>query len=234
MKRGLTHFEEFDYVRGWRYCLFGNKYRREKMKRISVFCVLIAILLCVNITHGQSTRSVWSGCYQIVFVPDSKTGIIRKLVRREGPHGVRPGTGQWGEWQEHWCQVPGVDSYGSQKGWPLQLTQLQVKELLGPLADRLNKERKVLESETVNLTGYKFHILGGDLFVTKKEWNSLPAVKTQVPQRLHHYTEDTGQLIPGEVYPPPGDPRLRIGSGWKPKTLMYRHKGGDPGPLQRK
>jgi hypothetical protein len=199
--------------------------------------ILAAVLLVLAVLAGQawpqSTQGTWSGCFQSIYVPDPDTGVIRKLTRNEGPRGVRPGTGTWGKWGEDYCEVPGSPGCGYPIGsWPKPISAGEVKRLLGPLADRLNADRKVETTETGNFTGYPFGIIGPRMMITKDEWNKLPAVLSRVPQKLSHYAEDTGEMIPGEPYPPPGDPRLRAGSGWRPKTKIYHWRKPEPGPLK--
>lgn len=157
--------------------------------------------LLIEPAQGTSPRLVqrWSGCFETVYVPDPDTGTIRKLTRQELRNTTkedRPGTGSYGEWKEAYCEVPGSPSFGHSFAWPKTIEQKEVTRLLGPsITDHFEKNSKATVSRTYNLTGYPFTAVGHHGSLSRDHWLTIPALKTEVTQRLDHHAEDTGRII---------------------------------------
>jgi len=107
---------------------------------VLVLCLWLLTLVayCSKLLWGAdvTVRSTKRGCVQTVYVLDHQTHQVRKLVRREyWPGGQqRPGTGQWGQWQEDYCQPAGARVWRCQASeWPRLIASQEVSRLLGPI-----------------------------------------------------------------------------------------------------
>lgn len=99
------------------------------------------------------TESVWSGCYQIIYVVDPARQTTRKLERREIRSTTiadRAGTGRYGPWREAFCEPLGVRSFSyDNRIWPKQISGNEVVRLLGTQrAAYFAKHSQAKQSET--------------------------------------------------------------------------------------
>jgi len=158
-----------------------------------------------NVAGPVRSQGVWTGCFQAVYVPDPETGLIRKLIRNElrsSTRGGLAGTGKYGDWQEAYCELPGAQSYGYKTGeWPRPIAAPEVLRLLGNgIVNHFAADRKVVMSETYNLTGYPYSIIGKEGRLDRNLWMLLPAFRTTVQQRLPRELEDTGRIDSTRFY----------------------------------
>lgn len=147
---------------------------------------VISAILATS-AFAQSTRTVWSGCFQVVYVAD-KTGLVRKLEREEARQTTqqgRPGTGVYGPWRETYCEAPGAPNYSyPTKDWP---KAINAHEVLGPtLFHWFQVNNRARVSQTFNLTEFPFSVIGIN------GTGRLPAVSTPVFSRLQRIEEVVG------------------------------------------
>jgi hypothetical protein len=150
--------------------------------------------------QGQETIGVWSGCCETLYILDPQTGMARKFERREDirtTKDMRIGTGNFAQWEEAYCQLPGAPSWGwLQKDWPKPVADAEMQRLLGPTFYRYFAERPKAEmSRVYNLSPYEDRSTWGPTWKQQEQtWRTLPWVANNVTPKLPRPEENTGRL----------------------------------------